>query len=257
MMYSAQPRLIVPDPDVAISYYEAALGAVASDREVMDGTVVNARLRAGTAVFTLAAEVADWALLAPGSIGGSATLVTLDVDDAPELGRQMVEHGGEVVIPIEERPYGRCEGRIRDPFGHLWIPSHAIVASDGPAGGLSVRRLVADLPMGDRERLVDFYRELLGLELLMDQGWVITFGSPTNPSVQVTFFDNDGTGSEPPALSVEVNDLDGVHQRVVDAGHRIVHERTVEEWGIERFFVEDPAGNIINVLRHTSPSPPE
>lgn len=25
---------------------------------------------------------------------------------------------------VEDRPYGRCEGRFRDPFGHLWIVSH-------------------------------------------------------------------------------------------------------------------------------------
>ena len=256
-MYSARPRLIVPDPDAAIRYYEAALGAVASDREVIDGIVVNARLRAGTAVFTLAAEVEDWGLLAPASIGGSAMLVTLDVDDAPALGQRMVEQGGEVVIPIGERPYGRCEGRIRDPFGHLWIPSHPIAGSDGPTRETSVRRLVADLPMRDRERLVDFYRDVLGLELLMDQGWVVTFGSSTNPSVQVTFLDHDSTASEPPVLSVEVDDLDEVHRRVVEGGQRIAHERTVEEWGVERFFVEDPAGNIINVLRHAKPASPE
>ena len=29
----------------------------------------------------------------------------------------------EVVVPIKDRPYGKREGRIRDPFGHLWILS--------------------------------------------------------------------------------------------------------------------------------------
>jgi catechol 2,3-dioxygenase-like lactoylglutathione lyase family enzyme len=109
--------------------------------------------------------------------------------------------------------------------------------------------------MGERDRLVAFYQDLLGLELLMDQRWVVTLGSPATPSVQVTFLDNDRTGPERPVLSVEVNDLDRVHQRVVEAGHRIVHERTVEEWGVERFFVEDPAGNIVNVLCHADPTP--
>jgi PhnB protein len=36
----------------------------------------------------------------------------------------MVGAGAEEVVPVEERPYGRCEGRVRDPFGHLWIISH-------------------------------------------------------------------------------------------------------------------------------------
>ena len=35
-----------------------------------------------------------------------------------------MEHGAVVIVPIEDRPYGRCEGRVQDPFGHLWILSH-------------------------------------------------------------------------------------------------------------------------------------
>jgi PhnB protein len=36
---------------------------------------------------------------------------------------RVVEHGGTVIIPIEDRVYGKREGRVRDPFGHLWILS--------------------------------------------------------------------------------------------------------------------------------------
>jgi PhnB protein len=32
----------------------------------------------------------------------------------------MAHHGAEVVIPIENRPYGKRQGRVKDPFGHLW-----------------------------------------------------------------------------------------------------------------------------------------
>ncbi len=249
--YHAEPRLIVVDPDEASAYYVAALGAVVEQRETIDdGTVVHMLLKAGLATFTLAAEVPEWGLLAPTTVGGCPSLVRLEVDDAVGVGREMVEHGGEMVIPIEDRPYGRCEGRVRDPFGHLWIPTHAVVGSDGPAGGLRVRRVVADLPLADRDRLIAFYRDLVGLEVLMDQEWVVTLGSAERPLLQVTFLSTDRTAGKPPALSIEVNDLDGVYRRAVDGGHRVVHDRTSEPWGVERFFVEDPAGNIINFLRH-------
>jgi len=33
----------------------------------------------------------------------------------------MVERGASIVIEITDRPYGKREGRVRDPFGHLWV----------------------------------------------------------------------------------------------------------------------------------------
>lgn len=38
----------------------------------------------------------------------------------------MVNSGGEVIIEIDDRPYGKREGRVRDPFGHAWILSKTI-----------------------------------------------------------------------------------------------------------------------------------
>jgi len=38
----------------------------------------------------------------------------------------MLVRKAEVVVPIEDRPYGKREGRLRDPFGHLWILSQQI-----------------------------------------------------------------------------------------------------------------------------------
>ncbi|MEU4417914.1 hypothetical protein [Nocardia salmonicida] len=35
----------------------------------------------------------------------------------------MVRHGAELVIPVENRPYGKRQGRVQDPFGHLWVIS--------------------------------------------------------------------------------------------------------------------------------------
>ncbi len=38
----------------------------------------------------------------------------------------MIKHDAEVIIPIQDRPYGKREGRFRDPFGHLWILSQEL-----------------------------------------------------------------------------------------------------------------------------------
>jgi hypothetical protein len=129
-------------------------------------------------------------LLAPTTIGGSASLVTLEVREARGIGAAMVAAGATVVVPIEDRPYGRCEGRIADPFGLLWIPTHETARIHAPA----VRRIVADLAVTEQAATAQFYTQLLGLEIFMDLGWVVTLGSPTHHATQLTLIHDDATG---------------------------------------------------------------
>jgi catechol 2,3-dioxygenase-like lactoylglutathione lyase family enzyme len=42
------------------------------------------------------------------------------------------------------------------------------------------RRIVPDLHAEDPSASVEFYTEVLGLEVVMDQGWIITFADPAN-----------------------------------------------------------------------------
>ena len=265
------PRLVVPDPDAAIAFYRAALEADLVARfELDDGSVTHAELAVDGASFSLTAEVAAWGLLSPASVGGSPTLVTLTVPDAPKLGEQMVEHGAVVIVPIEDRPYGRCEGRVQDPFGHLWILSHITqqLSDDeirnrlsgitahrpGPAdaGAASIRRIVPDLPLIDREASVDFYVNHLSLRLAMDLEWVMTFVSPAAAHVQVILIGDDLTAPVRPVATIEVADVDRVHDQLVESEFHIVHPLTTESWGVRRFFVEDPNGNVINVMSHVA-----
>lgn len=118
------PRLVVEDADRAIAYYQATLDAELIERFTDDkGRVVHARLDIGGGQISMTAQARDWGLLGPRALGGSAVLMHLTVGNCDAVGARMTEHGGEVVIPIADRPYGKREGRIRDPFGHLWILS--------------------------------------------------------------------------------------------------------------------------------------
>lgn len=119
------PRLVVSDPDRAAEFYRAALGARVLGRFTLpDGTVTNIDLEIGEASISLTSEVEEWGLLGPAAAGGSPILLRLTVADARNLRDRMVDAGAVEVVPVEDRPYGRCEGRLRDPFGHLWILSH-------------------------------------------------------------------------------------------------------------------------------------
>ena len=50
----------------------------------------------------------------------------LDLDDCGAVAARMEAEGAEIVISIKDRPYGKREGRLRDPFGHLWILSQEL-----------------------------------------------------------------------------------------------------------------------------------
>jgi uncharacterized glyoxalase superfamily protein PhnB len=51
-------------------------------------------------------------------------------------------------------------------------------------------------------------------------------------------------------MSVEVDDVEAVHADMVAAGADIVYALRDEPWGVRRFFVRDPSGNIVNVVSH-------
>lgn len=234
---SMTPRLSVTNPDKSIDFYREALRAVLDERYVDDGRVVHAALSISGFSLSIAAEVAEWGLLAPTTLGGSAVLVTLEVNDAREVAERMAANGARVLVPIEDRPYGRCEGRIVDPFGHLWIPTHETVPrSDadhmsGHARGLDVARLVADLTVASTTRSINFFSRLLDLEAVMDHGWVATLSPPGHPDRQLTLMTTDASATLNPHVSVEVDDLDLAWHRAHQLGADIVHERTVEPWG--------------------------
>ena len=96
----------------------------------------------------------------------------------------------------------------------------------------------------------DFFVDVLGFEVAMDMGWVVTVASPTNPSAQVTIVGNDDMAA--PGISVEVTDVDAAHARAVEQGFEIVYPLRDEEWGVRRFMLREPSGTVVNVLSHRS-----
>ena len=52
-------------------------------------------------------------------------------------------------------------------------------------------------------------------------------------------------------ISVHVgNDVDEAYAEAQRRGYEIVHPLTDEPWGVRRFFVRDPDGNVINIVSH-------
>jgi uncharacterized glyoxalase superfamily protein PhnB len=94
----------------------------------------------------------------------------------------------------------------------------------------------------------DFFVDVLGFEVAMDMGWVVTVASPTNASAQVTIVGDDDMAA--PGISVEVTDVDAAHAKAVERGVEIAYPLRDEEWGVRRFMLREPGGTVVNVLSH-------
>jgi catechol 2,3-dioxygenase-like lactoylglutathione lyase family enzyme len=95
-----------------------------------------------------------------------------------------------------------------------------------------------------------FYGDVLGLDILMDMGWIATYGSRETMTVQISFLSEGGSGAPVPDLSIEVDSLDAALDRVKKARLAIEYGPADEPWGVRRFFVRDPFGNLVNILAH-------
>lgn len=115
---------------------------------------------------------------------------------------------------------------------------------------MRVKRIVANLAVEDPACAARFYRDVLGLELLMDHGWIATWGAGGQTSVQVSFATQGGSDTPVPDLSIEVDDLEDALLRVRRAGIAIEYGPITEPWGVRRFYVRDPSGKLVNILAH-------
>jgi len=109
--------------------------------------------------------------------------------------------------------------------------------------------VITNLHTDDVERAREFFGFLGLTEERMNLGWVVRFTSPgSGACVQVVT--RDATAPEDSALTIKVDDVDAAYEEARRRGHEIVHPLTDEPWGIRRFFVRSPDGQVVNVAQH-------
>ena len=116
---------------------------------------------------------------------------------------------------------------------------------------MKVKRIVTNVDTPDIAAAKSFYQDVLGLDLLMDHGWIATYGSPEEMNIQISFASQGGSDTRTPDLSIEVDDVDAALDRMKSAGFPIEYGPVDEPWGVRRFYVRDPFGKLINILAHS------
>jgi hypothetical protein len=85
---------------------------------------------------------------------------------------------------------------------------------------MQVKRIIANVATPDPSAVDEFYRDILGLDLAMDHGWIRTYAGAAKMTVQVSFASEGGSNTPVSDLSIEVDDLDEALRRVQASASR-------------------------------------
>jgi catechol 2,3-dioxygenase-like lactoylglutathione lyase family enzyme len=114
---------------------------------------------------------------------------------------------------------------------------------------VAVKRIVPNVAAGTLDEAKFFYGDVLGMRIVMDLGWIITFAADRETPPQLSFATEGGSGTPVPDLSIDVDNLDEVYQRIKPR-FTIEYGPVLEPWGVRRFYVRDPFGRLVNILAH-------
>jgi uncharacterized glyoxalase superfamily protein PhnB len=244
------PYLAVADARAAIACYEQAFGARVRGSLIVadDGRVGHAEVAIGPSVVMLADP---WDLPGvgdPRQLGGTSVQLNLPVDDVDATIERAVAHGGTVVRPAADHPYGERMGVVDDPFGHRWMlnaplpalsreelasnlgaagfaledvepvdlgtraPAPATPAPAPASGGDPARLWYVTLSTPDIERSAQFLRELFGWETERGNAGGYHVGN-TQPPVGLAPADEPGAD-----LYFRVADFRGTLEKVRELG---------------------------------------
>lgn len=117
---------------------------------------------------------------------------------------------------------------------------------------MRVTGIHANLPVTDISAARDFYTDYLGLSVEeFNMGWVARYSSPSGEA-SVQLVTRDATAPHDSVISVHVGaSVDEAYAEAKRRGYEIVHPLTEEPWGLRRFFVRAPDGNVINMVSHS------
>lgn len=136
------PHFIAPDAAEAAAWYTRAFDAREQSRVPLPGGKVMAvALRIGDSMIHVGSEFPQAGILSPLSIGGTATVLQIDTDDADALWERATAAGATVHHELADQFWGDRQGQLTDPFGHRWniaqhvrdVPDEEIAASAAKA----------------------------------------------------------------------------------------------------------------------------
>jgi PhnB protein len=118
------PYLCVNGAARALDFYARAFGAVETLRlDAPGGRIGHAEIRIGGAPLFLADEFPEIDVLSPQTLGGSPVTIHLTVPGVDALFERALAASATVLRPVADQGHGHRNGKLTDPFGHVWMLS--------------------------------------------------------------------------------------------------------------------------------------
>jgi PhnB protein len=119
--HTITPYLMIRGAADAIEFYKKAFGATEVMRDTdADCRVRHAEIKIGDSHVMIVDETPRFPeMRGVQAFGGSPMNIFLYVDDADAVAQQALAAGAALIMPVEDKPYGRSGG-VKDPYGLDW-----------------------------------------------------------------------------------------------------------------------------------------
>jgi len=112
-------------------------------------------------------------------------------------------------------------------------------------------RVAPTIPVTDIDHALRFYRDVLGFEVAFTNGDLVSFAIIKQGDAQLHLGVQPGKAGSTHA-HLMVDDLDGIHDALRQAGIPIRQPPTVQPWGLRDLVVADPDGNSFEIAEPVS-----
>jgi|SRR5215207_1046254 len=137
-------HIVVHDAAEASAWYAKAFGARELNRIPLPGDkVMTVEVAFGDSVVHVGSEFPEMGILSPLTIGGTATALQINTEDADGVWTRARDAGAQARHELADTFWGERHGQLTDPFGHRWnvaqrlrdVPHDEVVAAAARAFG--------------------------------------------------------------------------------------------------------------------------
>jgi len=247
--HSITPFLIVDQVAETVDFLKEAFGAVETMREVGgDPPHTHAEVRIGGSMVMLGEGA--------GKFEPMPTAFHLYVKNSDTVYKRALKAGASSIHKPVDQDYGDHEASVKDPFGNHWYIATPLEKSKGPIGHIpaGLRSVTPYLHPKGTAKVIDF------LEQVFDATEVFRAEGPdgTIHHAKIRIGDSMLEMGEahgpyqpmPPAIYLNVSDVDETYRRALRARATSVQEPADQRWGDRSAGVKDPFGNLWFIAKH-------
>ncbi len=248
--HSITPFLIVDQVAETVDFLKQAFGAVETMREVGgDPPHMHAEVKIGDSMVMLGEGA--------GKLEPMPTAFHLYVKNSDAVYQRALQTGASPLHGPTDQDYGDREASVKDPFGNHWyIGTHKQGGSYVPAG---LRSVTPYLHPKGTAKVIDFLKRVFDAEEVFraegPDGTIHHAKIRIGDSMLEMGEAHGPYQPMPPAIYLNVSDVDETYRRALRARATSVQEPADKRYGDRNAGVKDPFGNVWFIAKHLENAP--